>query len=76
MSSAGHCGRHDTYRCSYCYEYHNDDYHSTDAEGLTEALTRIVKAKRDMMATVVPIEIANARTELYRAIDAAREKLL
>lgn len=27
MSSAGHCGRHDMYRCMYCEDFHEDSYH-------------------------------------------------
>jgi len=30
MSSAGHCGRHDKYRCAKCERDHNDDYHGDD----------------------------------------------
>jgi len=40
MSSAGHCGRHDIYRCRGCEKKWPDDYHG-DGNSATELKTRI-----------------------------------
>lgn len=35
MSSAGHCGRHERYRCSECEKNYPDDYHGGDEKIIT-----------------------------------------
>jgi predicted RNase H-like nuclease (RuvC/YqgF family) len=48
MSSAGHCGRHDIYRCNDCTKNHKDSYHS-DLNDLDKRIAELEGENKELM---------------------------
>jgi hypothetical protein len=72
MSSAGHCGRHDIYRCNDCGKNHKDSYHS-DLNDLDKRIAEL-EAERDNWRTR-HLEIARDYDKLRHLAHAVTNRL-
>jgi len=71
VSSAGHCGRHERYRCDYCERNHELDYHG---DGSADPGKDAHRAIADLEAQLAA-ERGNEFSELCLELGSALENL-